>query len=129
VDNRTTALRVIPGSSKSQRVEFRVGSADGNPYLVAAATLAAGLLGIRQALELGPPVTGNAYAVEDRLPPAQRLPSNLRDAVSDLAASAEAREMFGAEFVDHFVATRLWEVREYERHVNDWQLQRYFEII
>ncbi len=33
VENRTTALRVIPGSSKSQRVEYRVAAADGNPYL------------------------------------------------------------------------------------------------
>ena len=30
VENRTTALRVIPGGEKSQRVEFRVGSADAN---------------------------------------------------------------------------------------------------
>ena len=37
VENRTAALRVIPGSARSQRVEFRVGSADANPYLVAAA--------------------------------------------------------------------------------------------
>src|SRR6185312_7010655 len=39
VENRTTALRVIPGSEKSQRVEFRVGSADANPYLAAAAVI------------------------------------------------------------------------------------------
>ncbi|MFT7688493.1 MAG: glutamine synthetase, partial [Candidatus Azotimanducaceae bacterium] len=32
IENRTTALRVIPGSDKSQRVEFRIGSADANPY-------------------------------------------------------------------------------------------------
>ncbi|MFT6118053.1 MAG: glutamine synthetase [Candidatus Azotimanducaceae bacterium] len=37
--------------------------------------------------------------------------------------------MFGAEFVEHFVASRDWEVRQYERQVTDWQLQRYFEII
>ncbi|MDA0811906.1 MAG: glutamine synthetase, partial [Verrucomicrobia bacterium] len=33
IDNRTCALRAIPGSEKSQRLEFRVGAADGNPYL------------------------------------------------------------------------------------------------
>ena len=32
-------------------------------------------------------------------------------------------------FVDHYAASRDWEVREYERSVNDWQLKRYFEII
>jgi len=46
-----------------------------------------------------------------------------------LRRSPAAIESFGAEFVDHFVMSRLWEVREYERHVNSWQLERYFEII
>ena len=58
-----------------------------------------------------------------------QLPGNLRDATRDLAASAAAREVFGDVFIDHFVASREWEVREYERFVNDWQLRRYFEII
>ena len=40
VENRTTALRVIPGSEKSQRVEYRIGSADANPYLALSAALA-----------------------------------------------------------------------------------------
>jgi len=31
--------------------------------------------------------------------------------------------------VAHYAASRDWEVREYERAVNDWQLRRYFEII
>ena len=129
VENRTVALRVIPGSAKSQRVEFRVGSADANPYLVAAATLGAGLLGIRHKLPLGPPVTGNAYHIQDELPEDMQLPGNLRDATANLAASTEAREIFGDTFIDHYIASRDWEVREYERNVNDWQLRRYFEII
>src|SRR5690606_42103615 len=33
VENRTAALRVIPGSDKSQRQEYRLGAADGNPFL------------------------------------------------------------------------------------------------
>jgi glutamine synthetase len=129
IENRTAALRVITGSAKSQRVEFRVGSADANPYLVAAANLAAGLLGIREQLELPASVVGNAYDIQDELPTEWQLPGNLRDATRDLAASIEARHMFGDAFIDHYIASRNWEVREYERHVNEWQLQRYFEII
>lgn len=129
VDNRTTALRVIPGSEKSQRVEFRVGSADANPYLVAAATLGAGLLGIEQKLELGESVQGNAYEIQDDLPESMQLHGNLKDATRDFAVSEAATELFGDAFVEHFSASRDWEVREHERHVSDWQLQRYFEII
>ncbi|RME43685.1 MAG: glutamine synthetase [Deltaproteobacteria bacterium] len=129
IENRTTALRVIPGSEKSQRVEYRVGAADGNPYLVAAATIGAGLLGIERNLPLPEPITGNAYEVEATLPPEAQLPGNLRDATRIFEQSREARELFGDAFVDHYTASRLWEVREYERCVNDWQLARYFEII
>ncbi len=129
VENRTTALRVIPGSEKSQRVEFRVGSADANPYLAAAAVIGAGLLGIEKGLKLGKPVKGNAYDVQESLPEAMQFPTNLRDSVGHLRASKEARELFGKEFVEHYITTREWEVREYEKAITDWQLKRYFEII
>ncbi len=127
VENRTTALRVIPGSEKSQRLEYRLPGADANPYLVASACLAAGLLGIERKLDPGDPVTGCAY--DDSGSEAHRLPSNLRQAIAPFRESAEAVEMFGGEFVEHFAGTREWEVREYERSINDWQLKRYFEII
>ncbi len=129
IENRTTAIRAIPGSANSQRLECRAGGADGNPYLVAAAILAAGLQGIRESVEPGPFVEGNAYDVEDTLPEERRFPTHLRQAAERLDKSSVARESFGEAFVDHYVATRLWEAREYERHVNDWQLKRYFEII
>ena len=129
VDNRTTALRVITGSEKSQRVEFRIGPADANPYLIAAASLGAGLLGIEEELDPDKPLSGNAYEQEAGLPPERQLATNLRDAIRDLEGSAEARALFGDEFVNHYIASRDWEVREHERHVTDWQMQRYFEII
>jgi glutamine synthetase len=40
-----------------------------------------------------------------------------------------AREILGADFVDHFVASRRWEVLQYRKAVTDWELDRYFEII
>lgn len=129
VDNRTAALRAIPGNEKSQRIEFRVGAADGNPYLMSAAVIGAGLKGIEQKLPLSDPVVGNAYDVEDDLPEELLFPSNLGDATRIFAESKEARELFGNEFVNHFVSTREWEVREHEKQITDWQLDRYFEII
>ena len=87
------------------------------------------MLGIEQQLDPGTPLTGNAYEQEASLPPERQLATNLRDATRDLARSDEARDLFGDKFVDHFIASRDWEVREHERHVTDWQLQRYFEII
>lgn len=129
VENRTTAVRLIPGSAKSQRLECRVPGADANPYLAAAAIVGAALLGVTERLEPAEPVTGNAYDVADRMTGPSRFPVDLREAAERLAKSAAAQTLFGAPFVEHFVATRQWEVREYTRSLNDWQLERYFEII
>lgn len=129
IENRTAAIRVIPAGAKAQRIECRIGGADGNPYLVAAAVLGAAALGVEQGLEPNAPVSGNAYEIQDSLDLSQQFPTNLRNAAERLQGSVAARQLFGDEFVDHFVMSRLWEAREYERHVNDWQLGRYFEII
>ena len=129
IENRTTAIRVIPGDSGSQRIECRVGGADGNPYLAAAAMLSAALEGIRQNLDPGQPIKGNAYDVEDDLPVDAKFATNLGDAANALDTSSVARRYLGDEFVDHFVMSRHWEVREYQRNLNSWQLERYFEII
>lgn len=129
IENRTAAIRVIPGGESSQRIECRVGGADGNPYLAAAAVLGAASLGIEQGLEPTGAISGNAYEAEDNLPAEARFPTNLRQAAERFAGSEAARTVFGDAFVEHYVASRIWECREYERHVNTWQLDRYFEII
>ncbi len=129
IENRTTALRVIGDSAASMRVEFRLGGADANPYLAAAAMISAGLLGIENGLPPTAAIKGNAYEQEDSLPGELQLASNLRDAVTDFKACSAVEQVFGSQFSQHFIASRLWEVREYEKQVTDWQLQRYFEII
>ena len=127
VDNRTCALRVIGGSPKSQRVEYRVAAADANPYLSLAAAVASGLWGIENRVEPTAPVKGNSYAAKH--PKRLALPRTLWDSAQRLKASDMARDWFGAAFVDHFAASREWEEREYRRHISDWELARYFEII
>ncbi len=126
VENRTTSIRVIPGSEKSQRVEHRLGAADANPYIGLAAALAAGLWGIKHQIEPGPMTQGNAYEQTNDLAP---LPATLFEAAQLLKASEPARTMFGNEFVEHYAASREWEEREYRKHITDWELSRYFEII
>ncbi len=127
VENRTTALRVIPGSAASQRIEYRLGAADANPYLALAAALASGLVGIEEGWEPGEPVEGNAYDMQH--PEHLALPRTLWDAAQALKGSAAARRLLGDAFVEHFAASREWEEREYRRHISDWELARYFEII
>lgn len=127
IENRTCALRAIPGSKTSQRVEYRVTAADINPYIAGAAALGSGLWGIENKILPSDPIVGNAYDKE--FPQDLRFPATLADAARRLQASEAARELFGDVFVDHYAATRLWETREFQRHVTDWELDRYFEII
>lgn len=125
-DNRTVALRALPGGEKSCRLETRVVGSDTNPYLAMSACLAAGLYGIENNLKLDLPETvGNGY--EDK--GAGTLPRNLWEATQSMKGSDIAKELFGEDFVSHFVATREWEWREFSKAVTDWETKRYFEII
>lgn len=127
VENRTTALRVIPGNDKSQRVEYRLGAADACPYLALAAVLASGLYGIENELELEEPVQGNAYGQEASAD--KQLPGALLESARRFRDSEAAKNYFGEDFVDHYAMTREWEEQEFRKHVSDWELSRYFEII
>src|SRR5207248_1335027 len=100
IDNRTTAVRAIPGGAKSTRVELRLTGADINPYLAIAASLAAGLDGIERELPL-PPATVNAYTGD--APP---LPRTLSAATTLFRQSQVARHWLGDDFVEHYAATR-----------------------
>ena len=127
IDNRTVALRVIDGSAKSQRVEYRIAAADTNPYLALAASIGTGLWGIENETEPDAPVQGNGY--EQKFPKRLQLPRTLFEAAGRLKASKPARSLFGDTFVDHYAASREWEEREFRRAITDWEMERYFEII
>jgi glutamine synthetase len=120
-DNRTCAVRLV-GHGPSARLENRVPGADVNPYLALAAMLAGGLYGIENELELGPELTGNAYA--SGLP---TVPRTLRDAREAFAGSAIARAAFGDDIVDHYTNMADVELAAFDAAVTDWELRRGFE--
>lgn len=134
MENRTCAVRIINNGKRAIRVENRVPGADANFYLVFAALLASGLYGIEQKLPLPERLAGNAY---DAATVAQALASgqmkalarNLTASTDMLEKSTFAREYLGEEFIEHFVATRRWEVQEHEAAVTNWERRRYLELI
>lgn len=127
VDNRTCALRAIPGKPSSQRVEYRLTAADINPYIALAAAIGSGLWGMENEIEPDTPIEGNAY--EQKFPAKRRLPRSLGEAAERLQRSKAAKDLFGDDFVGHYAATREWEEREFRRAITDWEMERYFEII
>ncbi|GAC1566306.1 MAG: hypothetical protein NVS3B14_07570 [Ktedonobacteraceae bacterium] len=134
LDNRTCSIRIINNSKSAIRIENRVPGADANFYLVFAATLASGLYGIERQLALPERLQGNAYDEETVTRAIERghirpLARNLSTATDLLEQSELAREYLGEDFVEHFVATRRWEVKEYEKAVTNWDRRRYLELI
>ena len=134
MDNRTCSVRVINNSKRSIRLENRVPGADANFYLVFSAMLASGLYGIEHQLELPDRLEGNAYDPATVMAAIERgqikpLARNLTAATDLLEQSEVAREYLGTDFVEHFVATRRWEVKEYEKAVTNWDRRRYLELI
>ncbi|BCW91106.1 Glutamate--isopropylamine ligase [Alphaproteobacteria bacterium SO-S41] len=127
IENRTCALRVIPGGPKSQRVEYRIAAADINPYIALACAIGSGLWGIENKIDPGEPIKGNAYEIKTSSH--RPLPRTLYEAAERLEASGAARELFGDAFVEHYAATRKWEEREFRKAITDWEMARYFEII
>ncbi|MCP4459842.1 MAG: glutamine synthetase [Cytophagales bacterium] len=126
IDNRTVALRALPGGAKSSRLENRVPGSDTNPYLVMAACLASGMYGIRNKLKLSQPaVEGNGYEVSEF----GKLPTSLWEATQKMKESKITQSLFGKKFVQHFCETREWECREHAKAVSNWEIERYFEII
>jgi glutamine synthetase len=123
-DNRTAGFRVV-GHGPSLRVECRIPGADANPYLVYAAAVAAGLDGIRNRTEPPPVFQGDIYQAKE-LP---RIPSTLREAITELEQSGFARQAFGEDVVEHYLHFLRTEQRKFDEVVTDWEKARFFERI
>ncbi len=122
IDNRTAGFRLCGASSKSVRVECRIGGSDLNPYLAMAAQIAAGLQGITDGLTLDDPTTGDAYRGNTGT-----IPQSLRDARDALNGSEMLRAALGDDVVDHYARAAEWEVEEFNRVVTDYEIARGFE--
>jgi glutamine synthetase len=122
VDNRSAGVRAL-----GTRVEHRQAGADANPYLAAAAVLAAGLDGVQRSCESPPPVDGDLYALPDGAAPP--LPATLGEATDLLERSALARDWLGDDVIDHCVAMRRAELAAQAAAVTDWETVRYLEAL
>lgn len=115
-DNRAAGLRIPASAPVARRVENRLAGADANPYLAIAASLAAGLHGIERGLEPTAAIQGE-FEVPDEL----LLPCTMYDAMQRLKRSELAREVFGSEFIDGYLATKSMELTSYFDEITPWE--------
>ncbi|MFU8814201.1 MAG: glutamine synthetase family protein [Pseudomonadales bacterium] len=128
VENRTCAIRVIPGRASVQRIELRAPGSDSNPYLVATCLLASALWGIENKVEPAAPMSGSCYERADSIPEQQHFPPTFRQAIERFSGSAHARRMFGDDFVEMYAGTRLAQAEQFARMVTDKELERFLEM-
>jgi glutamine synthetase len=126
-NNRTQMLRV-PGPG---HVEDRTVSSAGNPYLAAAAYLAAGLDGLDRKLDPGEPNLGNLYeaglaSMHER--GIKTLPQSLAEALDHFERDDVIRSALGP-IADEFLRLKRDEWREYHAHVGAWEIDRYLTAL
>jgi len=123
-DNRTVGFRLV-GQGDALRVECRIPGADANPYLVMAATLAAGLEGIEERIEPAEAFSGDAYAASG-LP---TIPLDLSKALDIFSSSEFNRRAYGDEVVEHYAHFAEVELEKFSSAVTTWERRRYFERV
>ncbi|MGO1054350.1 glutamine synthetase family protein [Crossiella sp. CA198] len=121
LDNRCALVRIPPERGGGARLEVRLGDAAANPYLGAAAVLAAAHLGIAGKLRPGDPLIGYGYDPAK----AGALPGDLGAAVDALVADTALTEVLGPGLVEAFAAVKRFEVAEFARYVTDWEFREY----
>ncbi len=114
-DNRTTAFRVPNSSPANLRIENRFPGADANPYLAISATLASGLLGMRQRIQPGEPHFGTANDNE------VSVARTLEEGVRKLNDTPELQQMIGELFMRAYAAVKLDEFEEFNRVISSWE--------
>ena len=133
--NRSTLVRVPgyrPHREEACRIELRSPDPAANPYLTFAVMLAAGLAGIDEQLELPEPIDSkNLFELGSTPEEAamSMLPMNLGEAVELFARSQLMRDTLGEHIHSFLVDTKRSEWMRYQRHVSDWELDRYLAVL
>ena len=120
-DNRLAFVRVPDERGLATRFELRLADGSTNPYLLVAAAVLAGLLGVEQQLEPPAPIR----TVRDIGPASGKaIPRSFDASLAALRDDAELRERMG-RIADTFIAVKEAEIARFNAHVTDWELREY----
>ncbi|MBT6633931.1 MAG: glutamine synthetase [Gammaproteobacteria bacterium] len=119
-ENRTALVRLPEASSKATRLEFRLPSADSNPYLVFASILSSVLSGITNKYPLDKETIGNAHAQHEAA-----LGITWREAVHKTSESSVVKEFFGEKFQKSYQCVKESEIKRFESTITDFEYNSY----
>ena len=134
--NRSALLRVPgyrPTDDQSTRLEVRVPDPAANPYLAFAVTIAAGLKGIEDELELIPPCDGIDISKMTRKQRAaagiQALPTTLSDALDNFEDSEFMQQVLGEHIFNYILKNKRNECEEYNQTVTKWEVDKLLPVL
>ncbi len=113
------------------RLELRLCDSACNPYLAAAATIVAGLDGIENEIDPGEPHNFNHYDLSHEALVKKGigvLPQSLQTAIAALEEDTLFADQLGHAFIKEFIDIKNMEWIEYQRHVSDWEVNRYLQF-
>lgn len=116
-NNRTHMVR-IPDEG---RIEFRLADGAANPYLLQAAVLSAGLLGMKNKDDPGKRLDINMYTQADKAKGAKKLPLNLLDAIRAFEKNKTLQKSLGSEFSSAYIKLKSTEWNKFTHHLTDWE--------
>src|ERR687896_641859 len=123
--NRTCTVRVASGG----RFEYRGVDSSCNPYLTVAALLRAGLDGIRNQSDPGPPQQGNTYDLLQAGQEIEKVPDSLGAALDALEADEVVRSAMPGRLYKVFEHYKRDEWERYLAAVTDWEREEYLEVL
>jgi glutamine synthetase len=124
VEDRSASVRIKASKDKRQHLEVRVPSALSNPYLTAAATIAAGLLGIKANATLAPERAG----LKENDSSFAKLPTEFHESLAALAADKPLTELLGAEFINVFIKVKAAEMLRLRDEIPAAETNEYFDL-
>jgi len=131
--NRSASCRIpYVSSPKARRIEVRFPDSCGNPYLMFAALMMAGLDGIQNKIEPGPPMDKDLYD----LPPEEErdIPTvchSLDQALAALDADREflkAGGVFTDDMIDGYIALKMQEVTRFRMTTHPVEFDLYYSL-
>jgi len=124
VQDRSASVRVKASRDKNTHIEVRVPAALSNPYLVAASTIASGLLGVLARSELMP--SGDGPKEDD--PRYKKLPTEIYDALDAFERDDELGQLLGDEFRRLYLAMKREEAGRLRDEIPQGEVDEYFEL-
>ena len=116
IGNRSCGFRIPSNEEISMRIESRIAGSDTNPYLVIAANLASGYLGMKNKIK---PSTETKKSVFDEKK--SSLPKNMEEGISMFEKDEEISEVFNQKFIRTISAIRRVEFQAYLKVISSWE--------